>query len=590
VKVEPRFDSIEGKVSPMLAMKIIPKKNQLCLALLIVTLLFGLCSAQPPARVALAQPASEVVLHNFVAPPRGSDPTAGVIRDSAGNLYGTATEGGAFNSGVVYKLDKTGKQTVLYSFTGGADGSEPHAGLIRDSAGNLYGTTRFGGTFKSGVVYKLEKTGKETVLYSFTGGTDGSQPYAGVIRDSSGNLYGTTRFGGTYNSGLVYKVDTAGQETVLYAFTGGTDGGDPDRAGVIRDSAGNLYGTALHGGTFSSGVVYKVDTAGQETVLYSFTGGADGGFPFTGVIRDSLGNLYGTGSYGGASGAGVVYKLNTAGQETVLYSFTGRADGGQPQAGVIKDSAGNLYGTTEFGGASNVGVVYKVDKTGKETVLHSFTGGADGSSPDYSGVIRDSAGNLYGTTNLGGSPGEGVVYKVETTGQEKLLYAFPGVADGDFPEAGVIRDSAGNLYGIASYGGASSWGVVYKLDKTGKETVLYSFKGGSDGGQPQAGVIRDSAGNLYGTTFFGGTWGYGVVYKLDKAGNETVLHSFTGGADGGYPEYAGVIRDSAGNLYGTTFLGGASGNGVVYKVDTADQETCCTTSRAGPMAAIHSRG
>jgi uncharacterized repeat protein (TIGR03803 family) len=312
----------------MLATKIVPKKTQLCLVMLSVMLLIGLCSAQTAATVALVQPASEAVLHNFIAPPKGSDPTAGVIRDAAGNLYGTATEGGAFNSGVVYKLDKTGKQTVLYSFTGGADGSEPHAGVIRDSAGTLYGTTRFGGTFKSGVVYKLEKTGEETVLYSFTGGVDGSQPYAGVIRDSLGNLYGTTRFGGTFNSGVVYKVDTAGQETVLYAFSGGTDGGDPDRAGVIRDSAGNLYGTTLHGGTFSSGLVYKVDKAGQETVLYSFTGGADGGYPFTGVIRDSLGNLYGTGSYGGASGAGVVYKLNTAGQETVLYSFTGGADGG----------------------------------------------------------------------------------------------------------------------------------------------------------------------------------------------------------------------------------------------------------------------
>jgi uncharacterized repeat protein (TIGR03803 family) len=552
-------------------MRIISKRNQLCLTLS-VTLLVGLCFAQPEAKLALAEPASEVVLHNFIAPSKGSLPTVGVIRDSAGNLYGTTADGGAFNSGVVYKLDNSGKETVLYSFTGGADGSQPHAGVIRDSVGNFYGTTRVGGTLKSGVVYKLDKTGKETVLYSFTGGADGSQPHAGVIRDSAGNLYGTTRFGGTYNSGLVYKVDTAGQETVLYSFTGGTDGGDPDRAGVIRDSVGNVYGTTLHGGAFKSGLVYQLDKTGKETVLYSFTGGVDGGYPFTGVIRDSLGNLYGTTAGGGASGWGTVYEVDTSGHETVLYSFTGGADGRQPQAGVIKDSAGNLYGTTEFGGMSGVGVVYKVDKTGRETVLHSFTGGADGNSPDSAGVVRDSAGNLYGATSLGGTPGEGVVYKVDNTGQEKLLYVFPGVADGDFPEAGVIRDSAGYLYGTTSYGGASSWGVVYKVDETGKETVLYSFTGGSDGGQPQAGVIRDSAGNLYGTTLFGGASGYGVVYKVDKTGKETVLHSFTGGADGGYPEYAGVVRDPAGNLYGTTLSGGASGNGVVYKLDTADQE------------------
>jgi uncharacterized repeat protein (TIGR03803 family) len=343
----------------MLAMKIIPKKNQPCLTLLSVTLLVGLCGAQPEAQVALAEPASEVVLHNFIAPPKGSRPTVGVLRDSGGNLYGTTADGGAFNSGVVYKLDNSGKETVLYSFTGGADGSQPHAGVIRDSAGNLYGTTHFGGTFQSGVVYKLDKTGKETVLYSFTGGTDGGYPSTGVIRDSVGNLYGTTGREGASNWGAVYKVDTAGQETVLYSFAGGVDGGDPGRGGVIRDSMGNLYGTTLFGGTFSSGVVYKLDKTGKETVLYSFTGGADGGEPLGGVIRDSAGNLYGTTAGGGVSGWGAVYKLDKTGQETVLYSFTGRADGSGP-SGVIRDSAGNLYGTTSSGGRRNSGVVFEV--------------------------------------------------------------------------------------------------------------------------------------------------------------------------------------------------------------------------------------
>jgi uncharacterized repeat protein (TIGR03803 family) len=205
----------------MLAMKIISKKEKPCLTLLSVTLLVGLCSAQPAARVALAQPASEVVLHNFIAAPNGELPTSGVIRDSAGNLYGTAVAGGAFNSGVVFKLDKTGKQTVLYSFTGRNDGKEPHAGVIRDSVGNLYGTTRFGGEFQAGVAYKLDTTGKETVLYSFTGRADGRGPLAGVVRDSAGNLYGTTNSGGASDFGAVFKVDTAGQETVLYSFTGG---------------------------------------------------------------------------------------------------------------------------------------------------------------------------------------------------------------------------------------------------------------------------------------------------------------------------------------------------------------------------------
>jgi uncharacterized repeat protein (TIGR03803 family) len=520
------------------------------------------------------------VLYSFIAPPQGANPTSGVIRDSAGNLYGTAVDGGAFNSGVVYKLDKTGKEKVLYSFTGGADGSQPHAGVIRDSTGNLYGTTRFGGTSQMGVVYKLDTTGKETVLYSFTGGADGRAPFAGVVRDPSGNLYGTTDSGGASDFGTVFKVDTAGRETVLYSFTGGADGGNPERAGVVRDSAGNLYGTTFNGGASLVGVVYKLETAGQETVLYSFTGETDGGNPLAGVIRDSVGNLYGTTAGGGASGWGTVYKLNTSGQEMVLYSFTGADDGGQPQAGVIMDSTGNLYGTTEFGGASQLGVVYKVDKTGKETVLHTFTGGADGSLPDYAGVIRDSAGNLYGTTNSGGTPGEGSVYRVSTTGQEKLLYVFPGSTGGNNPASSVIRDSGGNLYGTTLVGGSFAWGVVYKLDVAGHETVLYSFTNGTDGGLPRAGVIRDSAGNLYGTTNEGGTAGRGVLYKVNKNGKETVLHSFTGEADGDYP-FTGVIRDPAGNLYGTTSDGGRYYGGQVYKVSANGQMTALYSFTGG---------
>ncbi len=440
-------------------------------------------------------------------------------------------------------------------------------GVIRDSAGNLYGATPYGGTENWGVLYKLDTTGQETVLYSFTGGAGGGSPYAGPIRDSAGNLYGATLFGGTAGLGTVYELDTAAQETVLYSFPNGTDGSNPS-AGVIRDSTGSFYGTSASGGAAGGGVVYKLDTTGQETVLYSFTGGADGGDPVAGVIRDSAGNLYGTTYSGGTGGYGVVYKLDAAGHETVLYSFTGGADGGFPVAGVIRDSAGNLYGTTSLGGAGFFGgVVYKLDTTSHETVLYSFTGGADGGFP-LAGVIRDSAGNLYGTTpygGYGGTAGRGVVYKLDTTGHETVLYRFAGGADGGNPEAGVIRDSAGNLYGTTLLGGTANAGVVYKLDTTGQETVLHTFTGGADGGNPEAGVIRDSAGNFYGTAYDGGTGGRGVVYKLDTTGQETTLYSFTGGADGGVA-YAGVIRDSAGNLYGTTYLGGLRNTGVVFKI------------------------
>jgi uncharacterized repeat protein (TIGR03803 family) len=208
-------------------------------------------------------------------------------------------------------------------------------------------------------VYKVDTAGHSTVLHNFTNGADGGIAYGGVIRDWKGNLYGTTNQGGASNAGVVFKIDTSGNETVLYTFTGGSDGGYP-LGGVILDSKGNLYGTTNGGGASGAGVVFKIDTSGNETVLYSFTGGSDGGFPLAGVILDSKGNLYGTTNGGGASGAGVVFKVDTSGNETVLYSFTGGTDGGNPYVGVIRDWDGNLYGTADTGGASNAGVVFEI--------------------------------------------------------------------------------------------------------------------------------------------------------------------------------------------------------------------------------------
>jgi len=198
-------------------------------------------------------------------------------------------------------------------------------------------------------------------------------------------------------------------------------------------------------------------------------------------------------------------------------------------------------------------------------VLYSFKGGADGANP-AAGVIRDPTGNLYGTTYSGGAGGAGTVYRLDTNGNETVLHSFPLPVDGVFAVAGVIRDSAGNLCGTAQVGGPSNVGVVYRLDAAGHEAVLHGFTGGADGGQPFAGVIRDLAGNLYGTTYDGGTSGSGVVYKLDAAGQEAVLYTFKGGADGGHP-CAAVVADAVGNLHGTTYHGGTAGLGVVYKLD-----------------------
>jgi len=352
---------------------------------------------------------------------------SGLVQDAAGNFYGTSCcDGSGF--GTVFKLDPSYTVSVLHTFAGGADGGTPKASLVLDAAGNLYGTTVVGGASGQGTVFKLDSSDTETVLYSFTGGTDGYEPAARLARDAAGNLYGTTERGGSSGFGTVFKVDATGVYSLLHSFTGVPDGNSP-LAGVVLDATGNLYGTTSTGGvaggecsTYGCGTVFKVDAANTETVLHSFTGGAaDGAFPNAGLILDASGNLYGTTTEGGPSGCyhldygvignpcGVVFKLDIAGSETVLYGFTGVPDGGIPKASLFLDAAGNLYGTTAEGGSGpqtliyksaqhqiGNGTIFKVDPAGNETVLYSFTGQGDGGSPTAS-VIMDTAGNLYGS-------------------------------------------------------------------------------------------------------------------------------------------------------------------------------------------------
>jgi uncharacterized repeat protein (TIGR03803 family) len=368
-----------------------------------------------------------------------------------------------------------------------------------------------------------------TVLHSFTRGSDGENPYAGLVRDGEGNLYGTTLYGGSYGYGTVFKVDENGTEKVLHSFAGGTSDGSNPYAGVISDTDGDvLFGTTAGGVSSGRGTVFKVDTSGKETVLHVFTGSPDGAYPLGGLTRDQEGNLYGTTNSGGSYGYGTVFKVDPGGTETVLYSFTGSPDGAYPiLTSLLIDKNDTLYGVTNNGGGSvcggnGCGTLYKLTKSGKETVLYSFSGGTTDGCYPYGTLAMDTKYNLYGTTNACGSSGLGIVWKVETlVGTESVLHSFAG-ADGNDPE-GVIMDTKGNLYGETVYGGDlscnSGCGTLYKLSKSGTLTVLHIFHG-SDGPQrPQGGLIRDAKGILYGTTYVGGSdrcdgLGCGTVWKL----------------------------------------------------------------------------
>ncbi|HEX3429534.1 MAG TPA: choice-of-anchor tandem repeat GloVer-containing protein [Rhizomicrobium sp.] len=374
--------------------------------------------------------------------------------------------------------------SVLHTFKGGRDGSGPFGRLMMDKKGNLLGVTTDGGRscrdarYGCGTVYEVTPTGAHTVLFFFHPEGDGIFP-TGLAQDKLGNIYGTTLLGGSRVDharplGTVFKLAPDGTETVLHTFTG-PDGSSP--IGLTKDATGNLYGSSQTNSFYGCcGLVFKVAADGAESTFHTFTGGNDGGDPVARVIADSAGNLYGATAWGGGTGCGgygcgTVYKLAPDGTETILYAFSGGADGESPEAPLKMDDGGNLYGTADGGGANGFGVVFKLTPSGVESVLHSFAGGSDGRGTFMNGLYLDSSGNVYGATTYGGGTGCagygcGTVYRIAPDGKERILHSFAGQTDGAFPATDLILDEAGNLYGTAQVGGEteeSCCGTVFKL-------------------------------------------------------------------------------------------------------------------------------
>lgn len=378
----------------------------------------------------------------------------------------------------------TSKFKTLYEFKG-PDGLHPYTGLIFDTQGNLHGTTEVGGANTWGTVFKLipnpDGTWTESLLHEFGNDDDGARlPIGGLVFDATGSLYGTTGAGGS-GCGTVFQL------------TPGLDGNWTERSidnifcqpngPMILDGAGNLYGTTAGGGQYGYGDVLKLtanaDGSWTESVLYSFTGGKDGGYPgmewpqHGSLVFDGEGNLYGTTSAGGASGDGVAYQLTPkpdgSWRERILHSFAGRP-GKTPVAGLVFDRAGNLYGMTLAGGSADAGIVFKLTpgSNGKwmYNVLHVFSGGKDGANP-WGSLVLDAAGTLYGTTTAGGAYGGGNVFKLilgsDGKWTERVLHQFTGGTDGWNPYAGVILDAAGNIYGTTYSGGTDGAGVVFEI-------------------------------------------------------------------------------------------------------------------------------
>jgi uncharacterized repeat protein (TIGR03803 family) len=364
--------------------------------------------------------------------------------------------------------------------------------------------------------------------------------------------------------------------SVIYNFTGkGSDGATP-YGGPILDRSGNLYGTTYLGGKYGSGSVYKLSRSGSSwtySSLYSFKGVTDAAGPaFGSLAAGADSGLFG--STEGGREFGTAFEICACpGREIIVHRFGVGTDGAQPIGGVVLDAAGNLFGTTCLGGAHGNGTVFEEKRSGDswtESVIYSFTGGNDGTSPP-AGVTLDTRGNLYGTTSLGGVNGDGVVYELSPSGsgwKQRVLYTFQGLSDGQNPVGGVVVDPAGNLYGTTFDGGVNGGGTVYELSPSGEGwtfTVLYSFSGGYGGPYNKLTLAK---GNIYGFTNAEGANGLGSVFKLAPGNGGwtfTDLYDFIGGSDGGSP-YGSVAVDRDGNVFGTAVVGGSQNQGVVFEI------------------------
>jgi uncharacterized repeat protein (TIGR03803 family) len=547
---------------------------------------------------------SESEIWSFQGKSEGT-PESGLTVDAAGNLYGESSTG-ANKCGAVYRLTpgSNGKWTdqILYSFQCGSGGSSPAGGLVFDKSGNLYGVAAEGSA-KYGLVFELTQSSgvwSEQVLYAFTGGTDGAYPNGPVTLDAQGDVFGATDLGGSGTAcnkgpcGVIFELtkNSSGvwTESVVFQFDS-TDGAFPGGSLAI-DQNGNLFGTTSGGGTHDEGTAFEVSPSSggwNEEVLWNFAGEKDGEGPEYGVIRGTGGQIFGVTRFkGGRNGNGTVFELaaDSGGtwRETTVTNF---ADGnGGPIVGLTGDGAGNLYGTTNSGGANGYGAVYELAPGGSGnwivTIIYNFTtgflSGGQGFGAYASRLIFDASGNLYGETQYGGKNFKGTVFELSPSAgggwTYKDLYDFKGGLDGTEAQGGLIFDAAGNLYGTTKQGGSGTTcgtagcGTAFELSPAAgnwAETILYNFQGGSDGAHPEASLVFDQSGSLFGTTVAGGTanacgGGCGSAFELSPSARgwtETVLHVFTDTkGDGALPESAMVI-DSVGDLYGTTVSGGA---------------------------------
>ncbi|MBG9378660.1 T9SS type A sorting domain-containing protein [Panacibacter sp. DH6] len=467
------------------------------------------------------------VIKSLNGPVDGGYSQSDLVQGKDGLLYGTCSSYGTYGNGTIFKVTTTGTFTVLRHLASGKDGGYPYGGLYQNTDGTFYGLTRTGGTGSAGTAYKITSAGVYTVLHSFLPDTEGSTPNGAFTKGNDNNLYAMTSTGGTFTFGTAFKMTTAGAVTTLVKFNESGKGNIPMES-LVKGTDSAYYGTTREGGTYNHGTIFK-RCGNTFTILKSLNKSVDGGYPQGSLIQATDGSFYGMCYDGGTSGYGTIFKITAGGVYKVLKHFTGIADGGNPTGSLVQATDGFLYGMTRNGGSGGGGVAFKISTAGVFTLLHTFVYATEGSNPEGD-LLQATDGNFYGMTTSNGR-----IFKMTSTGTVTVLKTFVSGTDGYIPFGSLIQAKDGKLYGMTTSGGTYSYGTIFNITTTGTYKVMKHFNPTPDGKVPKGKLLQANDGSFYGLTSAGGTNNAGTIFKITTAGAYSVLKHFAMAADGGNP-------------------------------------------------------
>jgi uncharacterized repeat protein (TIGR03803 family) len=497
-------------------------------------------------------------LHDFNGTNDGANPNAALVMGPEGALYGSTQNGGSAGYGTLFRLEASGTFTELHDFTGISDGKIPNGPLVVGPDGALYGSA-WGGGIRYGTLFRLETNGTFAKVHNFNG-SDGSNPYT-LVLGPDGALYGSTLNGGTNNFGALFRLETSGTFTKLHDFNFVGFSFPPTPAALVVGSDGALYGSSYYGGS-GIGTLFRLETNGTFSDLHDFNSANDGAYPSAALVVGPDGAMYGPALKGGSGGSGTLFRLETNGAFAKLHDFA--SDGYWPVEPLVAGAGGALYGSALNGGAfGSNGILFRVETDGNFTKLHDFNG-TDGSFP-YAALVVGVDGALYGSTSQGGTNYGGTLFRLETNGNFTKLHDFNGT-DGSFPYGSAMMVGPDEmLYGSTQRGGTNGNGTLFRLETNGNFTKLHDFNG-TDGSYPYPALVAGPDDALYGMTLNGGAFGnYGTLFRFETNGSFTKLHDFNG-ADGTRP-YALVTGPNS-VLYGSTGSGGTNGHGTLFRLET----------------------